>query len=61
VSNGDFGSTKCPTLASTQQMADASAIFFTSLGEFAITGFGVKDFERARQILRSACTKSHLR
>ncbi|XP_066992632.2 autophagy-related protein 2 homolog A [Anabrus simplex] len=47
--------------SSVQQMKSVAQDFFSELGFFAVTGYGNKDFEAAREIFLKACQLNHIR
>jgi hypothetical protein len=49
------------TSSSCQQMIDLAEAFFKQVNAAMADGFGVKDFESAKQVLRNATKPNHLR
>lgn len=49
------------TKSSFKQMYRLAEDFFTKLGHFAVSGYGNKDFENARNVFLNACQLNHLR
>lgn len=47
--------------SSVQQMKAISEDFFNELGLFAVTGYGNKDFNAAKNAFLSACQLNHIR
>lgn len=47
--------------SSVTQMKHTAETFFRNLGLFAVTGYGNKDFEKAKIVFEKACQLNHLR
>lgn len=44
-----------------EQMLSLANVFFGQLGLFSLAGAGIRDLQRVKEKLDSACTRSHLR
>jgi len=49
------------TRASLRAMRQVANDFFSKLGHFAVSGYGNKDFQDAKQVFLNACQHNHLR
>lgn len=47
--------------SSVTQMKHTAEMFFTNLGLFAVSGYGNKDFEKAKDVFEKACQLNHIR